>query len=160
MNAFMALVSALVLMAATALSSAFLLKSHYEGISTNAEAPLSSYASSTLSNQHVVVTGAAPVIATVSPEDGPVGTRIMIKGTGFTPTGNDIYFTTESGAVNVTSPRGTTLEFTIPAGVSCIEALKHALCGQYIMGVTPGLYEIYIVNQNGRSNSATFQVTP
>ena len=61
---------------------------------------------------------AAPVITSFSPASGPVGTTVVITGTGFntTPANNIVYF----GAVKatITAGTGTSLTVTVPVGAT------------------------------------------
>jgi IPT/TIG domain len=104
-----------------------------------------------LGSAMVVVSGttqATPVISSLSPGSGPVGIVMTITGSGFTPTGDQIWCMTgcsySPGAIsNATdlSSNGTTISYAVP-------------------GSPAATYTIAVVNSNGTSNSETFTVTP
>ncbi|KXK10683.1 MAG: hypothetical protein UZ22_OP11002000613 [Microgenomates bacterium OLB23] len=88
----------------------------------------------------------APVaIYSISPASGPVGTKISIKGIGFTLASNTIVFGLAEPAMYPNyqgSADGTELEFRVPEKL------------------LSGYYNLYISNENGTSNVATFTITP
>lgn len=97
---------------------------------------------------------AIPVIVQLNPGAGPIGTRVTIRGSGFTPTGNDINFAQVPRAIaNLASPDGKTLAFTVPA----TPCPPNAFCAQVVL--QPGSYTVTVSNKNGVSNSAQFQVS-
>jgi hypothetical protein len=55
----------------------------------------------------------ALAVLNMSPSSGPVGSQVVITGTGFTPTGNYVNFG-GYGMPNQNSPDGTTLTVTVP----------------------------------------------
>jgi len=57
-----------------------------------------------------------PVINSITPNSGPYGTVITIKGSGFSPTGNMVVTTTNE-VENLSSPDGNTLQFTLSHGL-------------------------------------------
>ena len=85
-----------------------------------------------------------PVISSVSPDRGPVGTTIVIRGRGFTVQDNTVY--TGYGPLNLSSPDGATLTFVFsPPGVPPnLGQVKTADFPELIFG-------IYVVNQNGQT---------
>lgn len=98
------------------------------------------------------VDSAAPVISSLSPTSGPVGTQVSINGTGFS------YENTVNGhgtfgdfQVRAYSYNGRTLSFVIPS-----ELVNTSWSGQ---SVTPGVYKIQVGNTNGSSNNYNFTVT-
>lgn len=94
-------------------------------------------------------------ISSLAPSSGPVGVQVTIYGTGFA-LGNTILFGT--GAItNAYSPNGTSLVFTVPAYLTPYCA-PNMYCAQYAQQVTPGQYNISVQNQNGTSNTLSFQV--
>lgn len=102
-----------------------------------------------------------PVIDSLQPSSGPVGTVVTITGSGFTPTGNTIHFA-EGGMSGVNSSNGgTTLTFEVPYWISSCQFKSPALgfCNPPARLVTPGDYTVYVVDGNGQSNSMTFTVT-
>ena len=99
---------------------------------------------------------AVPVISSLTPSSDPVGTKVTLTGTGFTPTANRINFAGVSNAViNLNSPDGKTLTFTIPA-TPC-DKLKGDSCIAKVLD--PGTYPISVTNANGISNEVKFTVT-
>jgi hypothetical protein len=109
------------------------------------------------------LTHQAPVITSISPSSGPVGTTVTITGTGFTKTGNDIHFA-EGGIKNLSvipNNNGTSsLSFNIPNTISACTFWTSSLsCTLPARVVSPGTYTIFVQNSNGRSNSVQFTVT-
>ncbi len=101
-----------------------------------------------------------PVIDSMVPSDGPVGTIITIQGHNFTKKDNSIHFFT--GGVNTDSIDGNTLTFQIPETVGPCDfahaSSQYTQCMTPSQFVIPGTYYVYITNSNGKSNSITFKV--
>ena len=98
---------------------------------------------------------AIPIITTITPGSGSVGTQVTLGGFGFTPTQNHISFAGVTRAVqDLSSPDGKTLTFAIPA----TPCAPFASCAQVVLA--PGSYPITVTNKNGTSNTANFQVMP
>ena len=102
-----------------------------------------------------------PIITSLQPTLGPIGTRVTINGSGFTPTGNDVRFW--GGIVSglsslMGSSNGTTLSFTVTSDITryCPPGL---FCILSLLSITPGDYAVFVTNSNGTSNSMTFTVT-
>ncbi len=96
----------------------------------------------------------APNIATLLPTSGPLGTLVTIQGTGFTPD-NLIRFRSAQDSFDVVSIRsenGTTVQFR----VTTCPSYQPQCPARYI---TPGVYEVTLINVNGESNRATFALT-
>ena len=96
----------------------------------------------------------APTIVSISPDSGPGGTQVTIKGNHFTATGNTVMGEpgNEIQIPNLVSPDGTTLTFSLNAlGLFCP------------VGLTPcsaaGTYQLEVTNANGTSNSMPFILT-
>lgn len=108
-------------------------------------------------NQPVPVPVPAPVpfIQSISPSSGQVGTTVTVFGYGFT--NNSTVSFGGSSIGNVYSSNGTSLTFTIPQYTSVCP--PGAYCIMMARQVTPGVYSIYIQNQNGMSNTVNFTVT-
>jgi|GEM_PF-3094870 len=97
-----------------------------------------------------------PVIEKITPAVGPVGTNIIIQGTGFSETGNTINF---AGRKNIltnvpAANNGTKIFITVP----------NNLCGRgndCVSGaLNPGRYDFSVLNDNGTaSNPISFRVT-
>ena len=101
-----------------------------------------------------------PVITSISPPSGPVGTKITINGSEFTETGNRVHFGKGGKDGVASSNNGTTLLFTVPSSVSyCDFWTSTYSCTQPVYIVTPGAYDVSVENTNGRSATTTFVVT-
>ena len=108
-----------------------------------------------------------------SPSTGAVGTQVALTGFGFTSS-NTILMDGSVAATNVpisssiaiactTNPSchggiNQTLTFTIPSALAPYCASGMA-CAQYMRLVTPGQYNITVLNSNGTSNALSFTVT-
>ncbi len=127
---------------------------------------------STSSSSSVVVSGStsrlSPVIYSISPTYGPVGTQVTISGTGFGYSGCTVYYcgngiatsTINFGGTtipNVYSYNGTSLTFTVPSNLNTCYPGQY--CPQYYAPVNPGVYPISVANANGVSNSVNFTVS-
>ena len=102
-----------------------------------------------------------PSIVSVSPSTAKVGDTITVTGTGFTVSSNDVHFGV-GGLINVTTlakVKGTLLTFQVPASINnCDFSTGLPPCTNKSYSVVPGSYALYIVNQNGKTNSVTFTV--
>lgn len=97
-------------------------------------------------------------ITSLTPSAGVIGTKVTIKGSGFTRTNNTIYFNYHQ----ISGVRGTStkLVFTVPAYLiySCSPNLP---CPTNLTTpVVPGTYYVRVSNSKGTSNAAIFSVTP
>lgn len=102
--------------------------------------------------------GSQPVIASLSPSQGRVGTLVAVNG-GFASSGNTIRFGI-GGATNITaSNNGTTLYYIIPFTVSPCDLIGTSCSGPAQI-VTPGSYPVYITNSAGQSATLNFTVLP
>jgi len=89
-----------------------------------------------------------PLIFSISPSGGSVGTEVKITGSGFTPTGNTVYV---GYAVikNLPSPDGKTLTFKVePELPEYFKKLNYPL-----------IYWFYVENTNGLSNYGNFRLS-
>ena len=126
---------------------------------------------STSSSLSVVVSGSSnstvPVIYSISPTYGRVGTQVTIFGAGFGYSGCTTYYCENGIATNtinfsgttipnVYSFNGTSLTFTIPSNLNTCYSGQY--CIQYYAPVNPGIYPISVTNTNGISNSVNFTV--
>jgi len=82
-----------------------------------------------------------PVITSLLPSKGPVGTVVTINGSTFTATGNSVNFAGMIAAANISSADGKTLVFGVPGGTSCQ------------IGETCA---VSVTNANGTSNEVSF----
>lgn len=110
----------------------------------------------------VVGSGASyPSITSISSNVAKVGETITLNGNGFTVPGNDVHFGV--GGRNITTLakyRGTILTFQVPPSINnCDFATGLPPCTDKSYLVVPGDYALYIVNQNGKTNSVTLTVT-
>ena len=96
----------------------------------------------------------APVITSLAPASGPVGTAITIQGSGFTADNSVRFrgFRDSFEVAAVRSENGTTLLFQ----VSTCPAYQPQCPGRYI---APGAYRVTVVNVNGSSGEAAFSLT-
>ncbi len=109
-----------------------------------------------------------PVIVSISPTSGTIGTEITIYGQGFTGY-NDIAFTHpdikwgESNTAyldGVASSDGRTLRFTLPdiLGACAFSQMKPGeACPSVGLPMPVGRIQIAVVHRNGISNSVTFE---
>ena len=102
---------------------------------------------------------ASPVLASVNPSEGPVGTQVTLLGSGFTASENTVHFGI-GGSKGVPSENGTSIRYTIPRGVSSCDliASNGPRCMAPVMRVDAGIYEIFVANANGRTSALTFTV--
>lgn len=103
---------------------------------------------------------AAPslTITALVPSSGPIGTRVIVNGTGFAPTGNIIHFS-DSTFDNLNSPDGTHLLFTVPD--HNIQPCEHATppCEMNVHLYPAGQYPVTVQIGNDTSNASTFTIT-
>jgi PKD repeat protein len=119
-----------------------------------------SYGHTANASQTVVVGGGSayqtPVITSVTPNQGSVGTTVTIQGYGFGQN-NTVYFG-NGGTQNVPSYNGTSISYTIPLSIGAVCAAGQ-VCPMYLQLVTPGTYNISVANGYGQSSSVPFVVT-
>ena len=117
----------------------------------------------------------AVVVESISPSSAPLGTEVVIHGSGFTSANNDVGF--GNPKINfggqhaaylsgLSSPDGTTLRFRLPdnqrvlLGACALSQLKPGEgCPSIGISLPTGDSEVFVVNQNGRSNSVTLSVS-
>ncbi|TSC78374.1 MAG: hypothetical protein G01um101429_834, partial [Parcubacteria group bacterium Gr01-1014_29] len=85
-----------------------------------------------------------PVVTSLLPSKGPVGTTVTINGSAFTATGNSVNFAGVNAAANLSSADGKTLVFSVPTGTTC-----------QIGETCP----VSVTNANGASNEVSFLMT-
>lgn len=98
-----------------------------------------------------------PFIQSLTPESGPVGTFVEIRGQNFHRTGNIIQF--GPGFIKQLFPsNGRTITFQVPeAVVACRRQQRRFTCDTLIP-VVPGEYEVRVSNKKGLSNPVEFLV--
>ena len=111
-----------------------------------------------------------PVIESISPFTGSIGTEVIIRGSRFTDTNNDIgfrykdiNFQGENTAYlnHVSSPDGKTLRFIVPELLGACPLSQLGLnetCPAVGIRLPLGDVQIFAVNKNGVSNNVTFTV--
>jgi len=110
--------------------------------------------------QTVVVTGSngynngVPTISYISPNSGYVGQQVTIYGSNFASS-NRINF--GNGALQNVYSNGSIISFTVPSSVGPYCAPGTA-CPQYLISITPGTYNVSVMNSNGTSNIVPFTV--
>lgn len=113
----------------------------------------------------------AVVVENISPSTADLGTEITLHGSGFTSTDNDVGFSnpeinfqgSSTAYLNeVASPDGTTLHFTLPEdiGACAMSQLKqNEGCPLIGLPLPTGDSELFVINENGKSNSMTISVS-
>ncbi len=119
-----------------------------------------------------------PVITAIQPDAGTIGTKVVIIGTGFTAKDNNVAFRLVPEDVpfggfsrvgyinNLISRDGRTIEFVIPELLGACafplpETTPVTVCPDIGILFKPGTqtYPVFVVNQNGTSNSVNFTVS-
>jgi hypothetical protein len=112
-----------------------------------------------------ISTNPKPEITSLAPSTGSIGTEVAIRGTGLSGTDNKIYFggslvsstyaasSTTSADIVVTVPF-----FRVPAYITPCGVGNENFCKIASIPVTPGKYDVVVVNKNGVSNSLSFVV--
>jgi hypothetical protein len=102
-----------------------------------------------------------PVVSSVSPPSGPVGTRITITGANFTATDNTVRF--GGGFIQwLPASSGTgnqTIAFTLGPVISGGTCPGTARCPTAAYPIQPGDNAVSVQNANGTSKTKTFTVT-
>lgn len=113
----------------------------------------------------------AVVLENISPSSGPFGTAVTIRGSGFTANTNDVGFTNPKISYQgrhtaylsgLASSDGKTLRFSLAdtLGACAFSQLKtNEACEAIGLLLPAGESEVFVVNENGRSNSVTFTVS-
>lgn len=113
----------------------------------------------------------AVVLESISPSSGPFGTAVAIRGSGFSAANNDVGFTNPKISYlgrhtaylsSLPSSDGKTLRFSLPdtLGACAFSQLKtNEACEDIGLLVPSGATEVFVVNENGTSNSVTFIVS-
>lgn len=118
-----------------------------------------------------------PTITEIQPDAGAIGTKVVITGTGFTARDNNVAFrlvpedATAGGYKigyinNLISSDGRTIEFVIPEVLgACAFPLPEtnpvSVCPAVGIPFKAGtqIYHVFVVNQNGTSDSVNFNVS-
>jgi hypothetical protein len=109
----------------------------------------------------VVVSGSStgyngvPTVSYLSPNAAYVGQQVTIYGVNFQPSGMVVNF--GSGVVQNVSSSGSSITLTVPSYTTpyCTPGL---LCGVQPTQVTPGTYNVSVMDQYGTSNAVSFTV--
>jgi hypothetical protein len=117
--------------------------------------------------------GPVPVIVTLAPPSGPVGTKVQIIGSGFTNDNNVGFIGSMnpvSGAssdtispingamhyTNINSPNGKILTFTVPSQMAPQTGESRVTTQPTVV---PGIYYVVVQTDNGKSGVSYFKVT-
>lgn len=100
-----------------------------------------------------------PIIWSLDPKNGPVGTVVTIHGAEFAATNTVMMDSLVAANMkNIASTDGKTLTFTIPTtlGPSCNPG---EMCAQFLLEVTPNTYPIVVMTDGATHAAGTFTVT-
>ncbi len=114
------------------------------------------------SSTFVVGSGVSyPSITSISSSVAKVGETITLYGSGFTVPSNQVHFGVGGRDITTLAKhKGTLLTFQVPASINnCDFPTGFPPCTNKSYSVVSGSYAVYIVNQNGKTNSVTFTVT-
>ena len=95
-------------------------------------------------------------ISSLSVTAGPVGSSVTVYGNGFDAIYNNVYFGNVPVAGNIAS-NGNALTFTVPSNLNA--NCSGIGCYYNNQSTTQGVYQIYVTNTRGTSNSLPFTVT-
>jgi hypothetical protein len=108
---------------------------------------------------------AAPVVSSLLPDSGPVGSILKIVGSGFVSSGNAVHFQIltfangmlDNGSLPTTFVDSNDLTLSIPLSVSKTgPSSEMPVATQLIPGTT---YYLFVTNSNGSSNAKPFTVS-
>jgi hypothetical protein len=107
----------------------------------------------------VVVSGStygtgAPLISYLSPTSAHVGSQVTIYGSGFTLSSTIMFGNGTVPALYANN--GNTITFTVPSYVTPV--CGSLVCPQYAQSITPGTYNVSVINANGTSNTLPLSV--
>ena len=95
-------------------------------------------------------------VSSLSVTSGPVGTSVTIYGMGFDAIYNNVYFGSVPVSGNIAS-NGSSLTFTVPSSLT-YNCTGYG-CNMFNRVTNPGVYQVYVTNTRGTSNSLPFTVT-
>lgn len=100
--------------------------------------------------------GGTPTITYISPSSANIGSQVTIYGSNFSTSNNNTVYL-GSGAIESLTSNGSSLTFTVPSYTTpyCTPGL---LCGVQPTQVTPGTYNVSVMDQYGTSNIVPFTV--
>lgn len=113
-----------------------------------------------------------PVVESLSPNSGRIGTQVSISGSGFTTSGNTVAFTALALAPGAQMPNEPSVIPNLPSNGSVIvfnilpvwrPACSYSPSGPCPIGnfpTAPGTYGVVVTNAYGASNSAILTVVP
>lgn len=102
-------------------------------------------------------TSGSVVVDSIYPITGPAGTTLIIQGSGFLTTGNDVHFGI-GGTRNVAAVNGNTIYYSVPHYISPCD-FTVGICNSPATLVQSGSYGVYVQNQNGTSATRTYTVS-
>jgi len=97
----------------------------------------------------------SPSISSLSPSSGTIGSTVTVGGAGFTKS-SIVSFDTQR--VATTFINSTTLTFVVPEYISPY-CPPGSMCAMYMRQVTPGTYNVSVINGSTQSSSTAFTVT-
>lgn len=97
-------------------------------------------------------------VKTLYPSSGPIGTMVVISGSGFTPNQNVVKFGSDYSEY-LDSPDGVTLKFIVPSEADECHPSGNPCYEKMNKPITPGQYSLVVMNYNGISNAVTFDVS-
>ncbi len=102
-------------------------------------------------------TDESPLISSLSPKEGPIGTRVNIYGVNLSD--SMIYFGgyPVDPAMIDSSDTNNKISFVVPSNLN--NCYGSQMCLMIYRPVTDGKYNVYVTNKNGKSNSVIFVVT-